>query len=396
MQQEQKYLVQSPEHASSSQVRGAIPVADRNGLGPGNDGNSRALVGGDRDMPRSAQDVVQTEGEAVRTPQQKAAPASVSMWLFRPAEEARTFEFPELQQIVAEDANLAWIDLSEYSEQELRAVAELLCIPEPGIRTALASWQRPMLDTADDMFWVAVTVAHADGDRRRVQASQLDLFVGRNFLLSAHKVPLPFVDRILSRARRSPELVRLDSVFMLYIVLDELIHYYEGLGEHIDDEIEQMEERALQDTSDAILGDLLQLKRYIFSLSRLADQHRMVFTAFLRADFPFVDSERARPYYQDLQDRLTDLRGTLGAQKEVINGAFNIYVSHVSHRTSSVMKVLTVVSTVILPATLILSFFGTSFEDPTIFNPTSFWVMVGSIVVVTTAILYAFRRRGWI
>jgi Mg2+ and Co2+ transporter CorA len=91
-----------------------------------------------------------------------------------------------------------------------------------------------------------------------MRARQLDLFVGDNFLLSAHKHPLPMRERILARAQSNPDILEHDSATMLYIILDELLGCYEAAHEQIEHEIEQMEERALRDTSDGFLQDLLQ------------------------------------------------------------------------------------------------------------------------------------------
>jgi magnesium transporter len=283
-------------------------------------------------------------------------------WLFRPHGAPRPLELAELPRVVSADQNFAWVDLSEYGDEDLRGLRGLLRLDGAAVDAALSPWQRPTLDVFADQYFVSTTVAHTDPGGSRVRASELDLFVGRNFLVSAHKLPLPFGDRLLARARRSPELVPLDSAFMLYLVLDELLAYYEGLGEGVEDEVERMEERALTDPSEAVLPAILRLKRYAFAVSRLVDQHRAVFAAFRRADFPFVAGETVDPYYRDLQRRLERLVDTVLPAKEAANGAFAIYVSHMAHRTNRVMKLLTIVSTVLLPAGLILGFFGTHFD----------------------------------
>ncbi len=370
--------------------------ASGTGTAVAGDGEGRALVGGENHVPRPAEDVLEVEGSAAEEPVTGIRGTVATAWLFRAGEPPARVEAAELPAIISADENFAWIDLSEYGERDLREIARLLRLHEVAVDTALASWQRPTLDLFDDHFGVTATVAHIDVEARRVRAGQLDLFVGRNFLLSAHKLPLPFADRVMARARRSPELVQLDSAFMLYIILDELLAYYEGLSEHVEDEIEQMEERALTDTSDAFLSDLLHLKRYIFTLSRLVDQHRNVFAAFRRPDFQFGSGERVELYYRDLEERLGGLLATLLPAKEAINGTFDIYVSHVSHRTNHVMKILTMVSTVVLPMTVILSFFSTSFQGVPLYRPLGFVLMLASMLLVIAIILFAFHRKGWL
>jgi magnesium transporter len=120
-----------------------------------------------------------------------------------------------------------------------------------------------------------------------------------------------------------------------------------------------------------------------------------VFAAFLRPDFTFISGDEVEPYFQELQERLDRLLDLLLPAKENINGAFEIYTSHVAHRTNGVMKLLTIVSTVVLPGTLILGFFGTSFEGLPLYDTGDFILMVALIVLSTVGVLWMFRRQRW-
>jgi magnesium transporter len=219
--------------------------------------------------------------------------------------------------------------------------------------------------------------------------------VGRNVFVSAYKHALPFGDLVLARAEQSPDLVQLDSALLLAIVLDELLNYYDHLCEQVEDEIEQMEQRALCDTSDAFLTDLLQVKRYVFGLNRLVAQLRPVFAAFLRPDFRFVSGGEVATYYTALEERFERLSAVIEADKENVNGAFDIYVSHMAHRTNGIMKVLTMVSTVLLPISVILGVFGTSFKDVGLYEAQNLWIMAGLMAVTVLVVLVLFWRRGW-
>jgi len=313
--------------------------------------------------------------------------------LFQEGVAPREVELGELPTLAADDACFVWVDLSDYGAADLDAVAKELDLPEAAMRITLAGWQRPRLDVFGDRFFVAVTVPQSDATRH-VLASELDIVVGRNYLVSAHKQPLPFAETALARATQDPDLLRLDSAFLLSILLDELLDHYESLTEGLQDEIEALEERALADRSDAFLAVLLQMKRYVFAIYRLAGQHRTVLAAFLRPDSPLVGGDRVEPYFRDLQERLGRLLDGLEAAKETVNGAFDIYVSQVSRRANDIMKVLAVVSTVLLPATVILGLFSTNFPAP---EPTiGFISMIASVVLVSVVALFVFYRWGWL
>ncbi len=306
------------------------------------------------------------------------------------------FPLDQLYKLSLSKENLAWVDLSEYGEADIRKVAELLKLHTVGVEATMASWQRPRVDAFDDHYFVSVTVATVNRPKHRIVATELDLFAGPNFLVSAHKTPLPFLEQVRERLLLSPELARYHTAYAVYIFLDELLEYYEGIFEHLEEDIERLEERALREESETFLEQLIAMKRHVFNLVRLVEQHRSVFAAFTRPDFPFVAGDDVEPYFKDLQEELSTVVDRLQAAKDSVNGAFEIYVSQVAHRTGQVIKLLTIVSTVLLPATVIISFFSTNFNFFGIRSLTSFFVMIGLLVVVPGGILLGLRLRRWI
>jgi magnesium transporter len=342
----------------------------------------------------AAGDAIDTEGSVV-DPGTAVQRPSFAAWLFRPQAAPSQVGPDDVPQLLESEEHLVWVDLSEYSEEELRRVATLVGMDEDVVRSALSHWQRPRLSMTGNSFSVSVTVAELDSEHRRALARELDLMVGDNILVSAHKQPLPFYTAVFDRARTDPDLVRLDSGFMLYIVLDELLAHYEGLEEYMRGEIEQIQGRALRDNSDDFLEDLLRFKRYAFALAQLVLQHQSVFQTFLRPDFPYISGNEISAYFRDLDRRLLRLVDRLGATRQEVNNTFDIYLSHQSQRTNDVMKALTVVATILFSATFIEGIFGPSFHDVPTHDPAAFVVMLALIAVTAGITVYLFRRRGW-
>jgi magnesium transporter len=344
-------------------------------------------------LPDTVGDVVEVEGAARPS---ETASGVIHNYLFHAGDPVREVDVDDLGRLVDKESNFVWVDLRAFTDQDLRRIAGVLHLNAAYLRTALSPWQRPRIATQDQGFFVSATIPRPDDTTYHVYAAELDLFVDKNYLVSAHKQPLPFFDRVMARAGQNPELMQQDSAFLLYIILDELLDYYEGLVEGMDDQIEQMEERALTDTSDTFLRDLQRLKRYVYALVRITGQHREVFTAFTRPDFPFTSRAEMEPYFRELGDRLAQLFDSLDTARDDVNGAFDIYVSHVSHRMNQVMQLLTVVSVTLLPTTIILGFWGTNFQGVPLYTSFGFLAMVAIIAISTVVTLYAIRRKGWI
>jgi magnesium transporter len=195
-------------------------------------------------LPAPTDGVVHPEGPAEdQAPAQRGRDA-ITAHLFPHGGEPADVSPADLAREVCAGENFLWVDLSEYASGELRAVAESLGLEVAAVRNTLASWTPPRVDLFGEQFYVPATLPDAGPATGRVEARQLDLLAGPGFLISAHKQPLPFLEAALARARRNPELLHRSPAFMLYILLDELLGYYERLQESTQQEIEVMEERA--------------------------------------------------------------------------------------------------------------------------------------------------------
>jgi magnesium transporter len=324
----------------------------------------------------------------------------VEAWLFAADQEPRQVALDDVSTFVADDANFVWVDLSAYAEDELRALATALDLHPNAVRAALSTWQRPRLSVYPNHFFVSATVARPSLETLRVLADELDLFVGRNFLVSAHRHPLPFADHLHARAIHRPDLVALNAAFMLYIILDELLAHYEELDRQQQAEVERIEERALHETSDDFLEDVVRFKRHAFALAQLSEQHREVLAAFLRPDFGWVSGEDVEESFRSLQARLAYLLDALQGAREAANGALDIHVSHMAHRTNQVIKVLTMASIVLFVASVLIALVGVTLRDTVLSYGTSGWLaFVGMLLViglVSAGVLFGFRRRGWL
>lgn len=347
-------------------------------------------------LPEAVEPVVRREGSA---PGQSRSHDRVCARLYQPETNSVVVPVDALPQLVTDDRNFVWVDLSGYGEDDVRQVGELLELHPHALHAIRSPWRRPSLNLYPDHFLVSTTVARLQPGAYRVLAGELDLVVGRNVLVSAHKLPLPFADQLLARAEHSPDLMQFDSAYMLYIVLDELVAYYEELNRHVQLETEQLEEGAVHQTSEVFLARLLHFKRYVFAVAQLADQHRDLFAAFLRPDFRWVGGDHVEIYFRDLDVRFSRLLDALRGAQEAVNAAFDIYVSHLSHRTNQIIRVLTVFSTLLFSASVLIALFGASLTSsfPSLSGrPLGFGLMLLAVLAASLVTLWGFHRKDWI
>ena len=320
------------------------------------------------------------------------ADGAMTCLLFHPGTVPQQVVLADLPKLLSVDDNFVWVDITRADVQTVKQVAQMLELHEHAVERTIAAWQPPRLDLFGNHFLVTTTLRQLDAVGLRIEAQKVAFVVGRNFLVSIHQQPLPFISRVLQRATQNAHLIEYDAMLMLFILLDELLEYYELLKEQVQGQIELMEERALTETSTVFLRDVLHFKRYTFALSQLASQHRPIFTAFLRPDFTHIAGRRVASHFRDLDARHMRLEDAFLAAKDTINTIFSIYVSHVSHFTNQVMKTLTIVSTMLLPASLIIALFSASHSQ----SIGSFVLMLASIALCSALVLWIFHYKGWL
>lgn len=351
------------------------------------------LVGNSPDLPEALADVVQTEGHTTRP----ADGPALSAWLFQDNQEPAEVDLDLAAESGLPENAFLWCDLSAYPAELLEQVALRLHLHRNAVRASLSPWHRPWLAVYVNQCFVSVTLPILNSTTHSIEASELDLFLGEQVLVSSHKQHVAFIEHVLARAHHQPELIHRNPAFLLYLMLDEALAYYERLYREIQAELEHLEDRALRDTEETFLADLLHFKRYAYAFSQLADQHREVFAALVRPDFVWVAGTDVESFFRDLDARFMRMISTLDGARDAIKGAFEIYISHMTHRTNQIIKVLTLVSTLLLPITVLIGLFGASIENVLPhYQSIWFFVMLLCIFGISGGILVIFRRQHWI
>jgi Mg2+ and Co2+ transporter CorA len=215
-------------------------------------------------IPAPAEQVVTPEAAVERSAsaQRSATPEGGSLqgWHYTSANPPRRIDLSVAPALVADDKNFVWFDLADYGTDDLSAAADTLGIHQAAMRSALSAWKRPRLDVFEDQFFVSATIPVLDFHAHHIEARELDIFVGHNYLVSAHKAALPFAEAILSRAQQDVQLLDNDSAFLLYIFLDEVLVYYDQIYEQLQEAIATLEDRALRTVSEDYLRELQSFK----------------------------------------------------------------------------------------------------------------------------------------
>jgi magnesium transporter len=223
--------------------------------------------------------------------------------------------------------------------------------------------------------------------------STIDVFAGKDFLITVVNPECPSTDEALSRARRAGDDEHPSR--LLYVILDTIVDHYFSAIDCFDDRIDDLEDAVIDSPSSDILQKIFSIKRELVDLRRVLVNTRDACLHLQRDPNTIIEADY-QLYVRDIYDHVVRLLDSVETQRDLLNNTLDIYLSSVANRTNEVMKLLTVFGTIALPALAISSIYGMNlkglpFED----SPHGAW-FAGLLTLLCTAILLLIlRKRGW-
>ena len=291
------------------------------------------------------------------------------------------------------DDQLLWIDIDDRSPDDLGAAAAAVGLePEALQRLAKVDRRARILRLPDR---VVLTLGAVDAEDAGVERHELDIVVGANHVITVHDGPVGAVDAFRAEIDHEDQLGRLDAAAFTAGLIDAVFTAFFHQIETIEEAIDELDELAVrQGREDRFLSTVLVLRRRIARLRRVLAPNREALLPLERPDFELRSD--IGPVWPGLVQRLERALDGLETTRDLLVGSFDLYLGHASQRTNEVMKVLTIVSAIALPAVVLAGVMGMNFQPGFFDNPDNFYVVVGAMIGMALAILGAARWRHWI
>lgn len=287
-----------------------------------------------------------------------------------------------------------WIDLESCEAAEAERLLEPLRIHPLAIEDLLSQVNRPKVDNYGEYLYLVVHSARWEPDDR-VTLREIDVLLGRRFLVTYHDGSSRSIEGAHLVLPRRPELLAGGPVPLLHFILDVLVDHYLPIMDHVSADLDALEEIVFRTQTRRQQARILRLKRGMAALRRILGPQRDTILALTRDEFAPVPREM-RPYLRDVYDRLARVSDLLDSYRDEITGLLDLYVSQVSNRLNQVMKMLTVISTVVLPLTVITGYYGMNVKiaafDWTYGEPFVFGILLATAV----GTIWYLRRRDWL
>lgn len=294
---------------------------------------------------------------------------------------------------------ITWIDIVHPGETELSLLKRTYNFHPLHLDDTLSKIQRPKIDDTDEYTFIVMHFPVYNTLVRVTTPGEVDIFVGANYLITVHTGNLKPLTRFFKQCVEDPAAraaaMGQSTGYLLYLVIDKLVDYCFPILNKINTNIEQVEDEIFDESVRKTVYEISIIRRDIIAFRRIIKPLMPVIGSLERKSRPLLHEDMDE-YFGDIADHLSKIWDTLEDYKEVIEGLSDTLNSLTSNRINEIIKVLTLISVILLPLTLISGIYGMNIRLPAQDDELAFEIVLGIMLVVIVAMLGFFKWRKWI
>ncbi|HEX8105247.1 MAG TPA: magnesium transporter CorA family protein [Solirubrobacteraceae bacterium] len=300
---------------------------------------------------------------------------------------------------VVEAPGLRWINIERPRAADQAWLEEHFDFHALDYEDVLSRNQRPKVDEYDAYLFIVLHFPRYDKTVKRLNAAELDLFVGPDFLITLPNEPLQPIQYLFDRCRTSEEtreaLFSKGPGYLLYKIVDACVDASFPMLRKMGNKLERLENDIFEGRSAEVVRDISNVKQEIINFRKIVRPQRAAFRDLERTKQRYI-ADDLDIYFDDINDASERVWDLLENYKEVVEALESTNESVLSHQVNDVLRVLTAFSVIMLPLTLIASIFGMNVGVPGQGSIHAFWVIIVVMFGVLGSMLGFFRYRGWL
>ncbi len=300
---------------------------------------------------------------------------------------------------VVETPGLRWIHIERPRPVDQAWIEERFDFHSLDYEDVFSRNQRPKVDKYDEYLFIVLHFPRYDKRVSRLNAAEIDVFVGPDYVITLPNEPLQPVNYLFERCRSNEELreqiFSKGAGYLLYRIVDDLVDASFPMLRKMGNKLERIEEEIFAGRTMEVVRDISNVKQEIINFRKIVRPQRATLRDLERTKQRYIPDD-LDIYFDDIIDASERIWDMLENFKEVVEGLEATNESAISHGVNDTLRVLTAFSVVILPLTLIASIWGMNVQVPGESEPLPFYGILGLMIVVLVGMLWFFRRRGFL
>ncbi len=303
------------------------------------------------------------------------------------------------------DTNLfLWVDLDSPTPEETKTILENVFHFHPlSIEDCLSASPSPKVDEylprEDDKYtpYLFIVIHAVDYSRKDgvFSTSELDFFLGKNFLVTYHHGPFRSLAVTEENAVKGTMQVARAPDRLAHMLLDAIVDSYNPALDELSLQIAELEQLALESPSSTTLNKILKIKKEVVRLRQIMAPQRDVLARFARGEFKLIRPHLV-PYYRDVYNALFHFSDVAQGYLDSLTGILQVYLNMSSNRTGEVVKLLTMITVITTPLMMVGTWYGMNFQHMPELSWKYGYAIAFGVTVVSTAVTYwYFKRKNW-
>ena|SRR2546426_345696 len=309
--------------------------------------------------------------------------------------EARTVEdcFP-----YKEKPTVTWINIDGIHQVDIvETIGRHFGVHSLVLEDLLNTGQRPKMDNYGNYLFIVLKMIYCNGKGSEIAAEQISLILGSNFVISFQEAEGDVFNPVRERIRSGTGRIRkMGADYLAYTLMDAIVDNYFAVLERLGEQIELLQEELIADPRPETLQGINHLKREMIFLRKSVWPLREVVNGLERGESALIKTETGI-FLRDLYDHTIQIMDSIETCRDMLSGMLDIYLSSISNKMNSVMKVLTIIATIFIPLTFIVGVYGMNFKYmPELEWHWSYPLVLLFMAVIAVSMLMYFRRKKWL
>lgn len=257
--------------------------------------------------------------------------------------------------------------------------------------------QRPKMDDINNHLFCLLNMLYYNAAKASIESEQISIVLGSHYVISfqedAHR---DVFDNLREKLKINTSKLRLSTAdYLCYALIDTIVDHYFLVMDSLGDKIESLEEEIIKTPNTRSLAKINQLRKELIVLKRSIAPVRELVNGFIKTDSSLID-EKSTKYFKDVYDHVIQAADLVENYRDMMITMQDLYINQVNLKMNEVMKVMTIVTCLLAPATVIGGIFGMNFDRiPYLHNQYGFFIAVGLMLLIPVWMIWLFKRRGW-
>jgi magnesium transporter len=292
---------------------------------------------------------------------------------------------------------LVWVDLDQPTAEEARALSDLFHFHELSIEDALSEIHHPKVESYGDYLYVILHGIDFKAREHAFRTRDVDFFLGERYLVTVHPGVSRSIGKIGDLCSRNARVLGEGPAALMHRIIDTMVDNYLPEVDQLHSRLDKLEKEVFNRSDASLAKRILDFKRDVASLRRIVLPQRDVVGRLARREFPII-SESLSFRFRDVYDHLVRLSDEAFALQDRIASLLDAHLASVSNQLNTIMKRLTLISTIFLPLTVLTGLYGMNLTLPHLpgGDGAQFWWVLGMMGAIAFGMLYLFNWRRWI